>query len=163
MLCTTWWTIFALNYTIFLLPIGLQPDKPDNLRIISMSRAPTKKLSLSELDIPQVGNINIWSILSANLDKDVKLHISGSDNSPFNPEVIFGQIKWVQNPVENPQEAFVIIEKNSKRDPKPTFSQDGESEVISDFLIHISKIKSVESASWSEEDDNEPRIGKSNY
>ena len=57
--------------------IGLQPDKPDNLRIISMSRAPTKKQSPSKLNIPQVGEISLWSILSANLNKDVKLQISG--------------------------------------------------------------------------------------
>ena len=63
--------------------IGLQPDNPDNLRIISLSKAPVKKKAPSRLNIPQDGEISIQSILSANIGNYVKLGINVSKHGEF--------------------------------------------------------------------------------
>ena len=131
--------------------IGLQPDNPDNLRIISLSKAPVKKKAPSRLNIPQDGEISIQSILSANIGNYVKLGINVSNHG----ETVTGNIKWVQNSINNPTESFVVIEKNESnrgwRHGRAIWTK-------TDFLVNVSKINSIESESNSEEDDNEPRI-----
>merc|ERR1711976_1111537 len=51
--------------------IGLQPDHPDKLRILSLSKAPKEKKTPPDLDIPEDTEFSIQAYLGANVGKHV--------------------------------------------------------------------------------------------
>ena len=121
--------------------IGLQPTKPDSLKILSLSKAPEKRKTTSVLDIPEAEEFSIQAYLGANVGKYVTLTIMQGTHRWAES----GKVKRVLNTANK---SFVVIEKSN------FFHKD----LRADMLIDISQIQSVEGAVENEDGMKQPRI-----
>ena len=121
--------------------IGLQPTRPDGLKILSLSKAPEKRKAASVLDIPEVGEFSIEAYLGVNVGKYVTLTIMQGTHRWAES----GKVKRVLNAANK---SFVVIEKSN------FFHKD----LRADMLIDISHIQSVEGAVENEDGIKQPRI-----
>ena len=114
--------------------IGLQPDHPDKLRILSLSKAPKEKKTPQVLDIPEDTEFSIQAYLGANVGKYVGLLFSNQDDQEV------GKIKRVLNAANT---SYVVLEDTATG---------------ADMLLDVSLIKSVQAAVDERTDNNEPRV-----
>ena len=116
--------------------IGLQPENLDNLKILSLSKAPRNKKTAPGLDIPEGTEFSIPAYLEANVGKHVVLNISYQDGR----QEAVGEIKKVMNAATG---SFVVIKMN---------------DTGADMLINTSLIISVQAAVDDERDSNRQRV-----
>ena len=116
--------------------IGLQPDNPDKLQILSLSKAPMNKKTPTVLDIPEETEFSIQAYLEANIGKHVVLNFSNQDGTHES----IGKIKKVLNAATK---SFVVIELN---------------DTGADMLIDTSLIISVQAAVDNGNDNSQPRV-----
>ena len=114
--------------------IGLQPDHPDKLRILSLSKAPNEKKTPPVLDFPGDTEFSIQAYLGANVGKHVCLLISNQDDQEV------GKIKRVLNAATT---SYVVLEDTTTG---------------ADMLLDVSLIKAVQAAVDERTDSNEPRV-----
>lgn len=120
--------------------IGLQPDHPDKLRILSLSKAPREKKTPSVLDIPEGTEFSVKAYLGANVGKHVRLLFSNQNGTHEED----GKIKRVLNAATG---SYVVIEGTG-----------ATGDTRADMLFDISLIISIQATVDNRTDGKEPKV-----
>ena len=116
--------------------MDLEPDDPDNVKILSIKKAPEiNKFAKLETPDPGCKNISLHTFLKKNIERQVMITTSKGN--------IVGRIKWIQEVDEVcDEDIFVIIET-------------GDNNNKSDTVINISKIDEIHGIREMEQEDRD--------